>query len=86
MNEGIQDLISKDQRWRALEIYKEKFKPDIEPYSRTLLDEIGIEYKMFESITCLPEIPCRDLRDYPFIADFQTLILDNFAENLISQA
>ena len=50
-------------------------------------EEVGIEYKLFKPISCIPKekISKRDLKSFPFITELQNLALDDIAEVLINQ-
>ena len=60
--------------------------PDIANYGQTFTKELGIEYKLFKPTSCIPQnkISKRDLKDYPFLPELATLVLDNFADTLIN--
>ena len=45
--------------------------------------ELNIEFKLFKPTSCKFTFSKRDLRDYPFLPDLTTLVLDNFANTLI---
>ena len=48
--------------------------------------ELNMNYKLFAPISCIPQakLSKRDLKDYPFIPDLQSLSLDALGETLIN--
>ena len=85
VDNDCQKLETFDERQTAHRIYEDQFAPDIETYSRVFTEQLGLEYKLFKPTSCISQtkIAKRDLRDFPFLPELQTIVLDNFADTLI---
>jgi len=54
-------------------------------YGAIIHNEFGLNYKLFKPTSCIAKdkISKRDLRDFPFLPELATIVLDNFGDNLI---
>ena len=74
-----------EERIGAQKIYEKHFQQDIDNYGAIIHNDLGLNYKLFKPISCIAKdkISKRDLRDFPFLPELATIVLDNFGDNLI---